>query len=118
MPYQSVRTPIGRRSQRIQIQALQTSDDGMGGQVAITSTGWATIGTAWAKVTALDERTKEAIAARQLTASQAYHLDIPYREDVEPTMRILWPRQTLEIQSVSDDDGRKRRLILLGTEVQ
>ncbi len=119
MPYARVRTPVGARRQRIEIQSLDTTDDGMGGQVAASSVGWRTIGRAWAKVDALDERQREALmAGRELTSLHAYHMDIAYRTGVEPQMRVQWRDQTLEIQTAVDDTGEKKRLILLCSEVQ
>ena len=118
MAYQRPRTPIGKRTQRIHLQSLATTDDGMGGKVAASPLGWRTVAHAWAKVEALDERTKEALLAQQVTARHAYHMDIAYRDGVEPQMRVKWRDKTLEIQTAADDTGRKRRLILMCSEVQ
>lgn len=120
MAYQSPRTPIGRRRQWIEIQAAHTTDDGMGGQAPATGStdGFRTVGRAWASVVPLDERTKEALAAQQITARHAYMVDIRYRTDVEPQMRVRWAGKTLEIHTVVDDESRKRRLQLQCGEVQ
>lgn len=117
MAYQSPRTPIGARRKRLAIQALATSDDGMGGQ-APSATGWRTIGRAWAREIPLDQRTQEAILGSQLTARHASFFDVPYRSGVVPTMRVVCEGQTYEIQTVKDDEGRKRRLLLSCVEVQ
>jgi SPP1 family predicted phage head-tail adaptor len=117
MGYQAPRTRIGDRRKRIAIQALATSDDGMGGQ-APGPNGWRTIGYAWAREIPLDQRTQESLSADQLTARHASFFDIGYRAGVSPTMRVLCDGQTYEIQTAKDDEGRKRRLILACTEVQ
>lgn len=93
---------------------METSDDGMGGQ-AVT---WKTVGHAWAEMTALDERGRESLEAMQIQGKAAYHADIAHRDGIEANMRVLWGSKTLEVQSVQDDTGRRRRLILLCTEAQ
>lgn len=117
MPYQMPRVPIGRRRERVALQAAVTEDDGLGGQTVMR---WVTIGEPWAQVTALDERTKEALAAQAITARHGYHVLIPYRTDVAvtPTLRVIVRDSTMQIHSVTDDEGRRRRLILQVGEVQ
>lgn len=117
MPYQQPRVPIGQRREKVALQQAVTEDDGMGGQTTIR---WRTIGEPWAQVTALDERTKEALAAQSITARHAYHVTIPYRTDivVGPTLRVIVRDSTMQIHTVTDDEGRRRRLILQVGEVQ
>ena len=117
MPYERPRTRIGQRRERIEIQSLATTDDGMGGTVAATSLGWRTIGRASAKVDALDERTREALLGKGLTAQHSYHVDIAYRVGIEPQMRVQWREKTMEIQSIAEDFTMRRK-ILLCSEVQ
>lgn len=118
MPYQRPRTRIGERTERIHIKSLETTDDGMGGQIAANALGWRTIGHAWAKVDGLDERTREALQAQQVTARHAFHFDIDYRTGVLPQMRVEWRNQDYEIHTAAPDSGDKRRLIILASEVQ
>jgi SPP1 family predicted phage head-tail adaptor len=115
MPYQRTPTPIGSRRELVRLQRPSTSDDGMGGQ---GPGAWTDVAQPWANVTPLDDRSREMLAANQITALHAYHVDIRYRTGVRPTMRLLWRDKTLQIQSLADDDQRRRRLILLCTEVQ
>ncbi len=117
MPYQMPRVPIGGRRERVELQEAVIEDDGLGGQ---TITRWRTIGEPWAQVTALDERTKEALSAQSITARHGYHVLIPYRTDVSvnPTRRVIVRDSTMQIHSVTDDEGRRRRLILQVGEVQ
>ena len=114
MPYQQLRIPIGRRREQVAIQRASTSDDGMGGQVQ----SWATVSEPWAQVWALDERTKEALAAQSITARHGYHVAIPFSTAVTPKMRVIVRDTTMEIHSVVDDEGKRRRLVLQVGEVQ
>lgn len=117
MPYQMPRVPIGARREKVELQQAVIEDDGLGGQTLIR---WRTIGEPWASVQALDERTKEALAAQSITARHGYHVTIPYRTDVSvtPSLRIIVRESTMQIHSVTDDEGRRRRLILQVGEVQ
>jgi SPP1 family predicted phage head-tail adaptor len=115
MPYQRPRIPIGARREKVTLQEAQTTSDGMGGQ---TISKWVTIGEPWAQVTALDERDKEALAAQQITAKHAYHVVIPYRDDLTPALRLILRDTTMQIHTVVDDEGLRRRLTLQVGEVQ
>lgn len=87
----------------------------MGGQTVL---GWQAVARPWAKVEALDERTKEALMAGGMTARHAYHVVIPYRADVTATQRLIVRNTTMQIHSAVDDEGRRRRLVLQVGEVQ
>lgn len=117
MPYQMPRIPIGARREKVELQEAYTEDDGLGGQTVIQ---WRTVAEPWAQVQALDERTKEAIAAQGITARHGYHVAMPYRTDisVRPTLRVIVRDSTMQIHSVTDDEGRRRRVILQVGEVQ
>lgn len=120
MPFQQSKASIGSRRVLLELQRLLTSDDGMGGQ-AENANGWQTVRRPWGRVTALDERQRESLQAMQIQGSAAYHVDIPYVAGVEPKLpgswRLRWGTRTLEIHSAVDDEGRKRRLVVLATEV-
>lgn len=115
MPYGQPRIPIGQRREQVQIQRAVQSDDGLGGQ-AITR--WTTVAAPWATVEALDERTKESMYGEAVTARHAYHVVVPYRTDVTPDLRMVVRGVTMQIHSVVDDEGRRRRLIVQVGEVQ
>ena len=115
MPYHEQRVAIGRRRERVALQIAVTTDDGMGG---VTVTKWKTIAEPWAAVEALDERDKEALAAQQITAKHGYHVVIPYRSGVVPSLRVIVRDSTMQIHTVTDDEGRRRRLFLQVGEVQ
>jgi SPP1 family predicted phage head-tail adaptor len=115
MPYQRPRLPIGARREQVTLQEAQTTSDGLGGQ---TATKWVTVGEPWAHVTALDERDKEALSAQQITAKHAFHVVIPYTTTVSPQLRIIVRDTTMQIHTVVDDEGLRRRLTLQVGEVQ
>ena len=115
MPYQRPRVPIGKRREKVTIQQAVSFDDGMGGQ---TITQWKTVAEPWAAVEALDERIKEAVDGRQLTAGLAYHVTLPYRSDLSADLRMIVRDTTMEIQSAVDDNGLRQRLVVYVTEVQ
>ena len=116
MPYQRKRTPIGQRHERLIIQRLTSTDDGIGGQ----SSSWETVVRTWASVVPLDERSKEAVEGGQLTGVHNYHFDIRYRtaEWPQPADRFVWRGRTLEVRTVVDDEALNRRLIVQASEVQ
>jgi SPP1 family predicted phage head-tail adaptor len=115
MPYQQKRVPIGQRRERVELQRAVSADDDRGGQRV---TKWTPIATVWAQVLPLDEREKEALVAQQITAKHAYHIVVPYSTDFTPKERLVWRGQTLQIHTVSDDESRRRRLVLQCGEVQ
>ena len=115
MPYGQRRIPIGKRREKVTIQEAQTSDDGMGGQ---TVSKWRTVAEPWAAVQALDERTKESLMAQSITARHGYHVIIPYRTDLSAKHRIIVRDTTMQIHSITDDEGKRRRLVLQVGEVQ
>lgn len=115
MPYQQPRIPIGQRRERITIRQRATADDGLGGQVAVRP---AIVAEPWALVEALDERTHEAVVAGQLTARHGYLMTIPYRAGIVPRLIVHARGTTMEIHTVADDEGRRRRLVLHVREVQ
>lgn len=115
MPYGQKRVPIGHRRERVTIQVALTSDDGMGGQ---TVRKWKTVGEPYAKIEALDERTREALMGQAMTARHAYHVVMPYRSDLTPAHRVIVRDTTMQIHSITDDKGLRRRLVLQVGEVQ
>lgn len=119
MPFQQRRTQIGKRRHWLEFRKKQSSDDGMGGQVV----SYPRVGNAYGLVTALDERSREGVAALQLQGRAAYHVNINYRQDIAddpvPTdWRVVYGRKVLELHQAVDDTGRRKRLILLTSETQ
>src|SRR5512138_1546086 len=103
MPYQTSRTPIGQRRNKVTLQEAVMADDGMGGQ---SVTKWRTVAEPWASVVPLDERTRESEGGAQLTAQHGYHVDIRYVSGITPQMRVVWGDKTLEVHTVVDDEAR------------
>lgn len=99
----------GRLRERVTIQQRTMASDGMGGQ---TET-WSTLATVWAGVLPRQaNREALVIAANQLQARSGFDVRIRYRDDVSPSMRVSWRGNTLEVESVSDPDQRKREIVL------
>lgn len=116
MPYQSRRTPIGRRNEWVDIQVRTTTADGIGGQTPT----WTTAARTRAKVIPLDGRDQEAIEGGQVTVTQNYHFDMRYRQGAKPSPqgRLIWRGKTLEVRTVVDDEATQRRIIVQAAEVQ
>lgn len=118
MPYGRTRTPIGSRKERIGFQTRLMESDGMGGQSEANAVGWRTRRSAWAAVTALDERTREALrAGGQVTAQAAYHMDIAFTTRLEPQVRVSWKNKVFEVHQAVPDVPNKR-IILTVSEIQ
>jgi head-tail adaptor len=115
VPYQQPRIPIGKRREKVTIRERATVDDGLGGQLAVRPR---TIAEPWAKVEALDERTQEGVAGQQLTARHGYQVTIPYQSGITPRLIMNVRGSTMEIHTVTDDEGLRRRLVLQVREVQ
>lgn len=115
MSYQEVRVPIGRRRERITFKRPVTSDDGLGGQV---TSKYKIVSEPWAKVQALDERTNESMEGGQLTARHGYLVTIPYQSGITPRLIANIRGTTMEVHTVTDDEGLRRRLVVQLREVQ
>lgn len=107
---------IGSLRDRVQIQSLTNTTDEGGGNVQ----SWTTFATVWANVLAIIRRlsTSEPVEWQQVTSQLHYQVEMRYREDVKPQMRLLWGDHTLRIDSVRDPDGMRRRLMLMCLEVE
>jgi SPP1 family predicted phage head-tail adaptor len=73
---------------------------------------WTTFVTGWADVEPIWLGAKEATAAQQTQADQAYLVLMRYRAGVKPKMRLLFGSHTLDIQAAMDPDGRHHKLVL------
>ncbi len=54
----------------------------------------------------------------QITALQSYRVVLRYRTDLTTKERLVWRGKTLQIHTVTDDEGLRRRLVLQVREVQ
>ena len=102
-------TDIGRMDQRITLQRLVQTDDGMGG----TTTAWANYSAnpcVWANVKAKAGR--EATEDGRMNASFVVLFTIYNRRDVDPRDRIVWQGVTYNICGIRDEGGRSLRLVI------
>lgn len=79
-----------------------------------------TLATVWAAVRP-GQAGSETVRAGAVGASIGYEVEIQYRADVEPKMRLSWTpyggsAKSLEIHGVNRKDGANRRLILTCSE--
>lgn len=99
----------GALNRRITIQRKTDVPDGSGGY----DRAWADLTTVWAKATPVAG--KEALVAGTLRSSQPWRVEIRWLDvkvDERITASWLPSGKHLEIQSVSDPDGRRESLVL------
>lgn len=113
-------TDLGVLRERIVIQQPNTTTDDQGATVLDATTPWATLATVWAAVRRLSVR--EQLQAEAIGSHLAYEVEIRYRGDVTPTMRVSWTpydgiAKTLEIAGVLPKRGFPDRLLLACAEV-
>ena len=102
----------GRLSHRVVIQQKTTTTDSQLGRSVV----WGTLATVWAAVEALAGN--EQLQARAVGSQVAYRVEIAYRADVTPSMRLSWTpytsttAKTLEILAVRPKAGESYRLLL------
>jgi SPP1 family predicted phage head-tail adaptor len=107
----------GSMDKRVTIQSKTDATDTQGGR----STTWATLATVWAAITPL--RAAEVLAATAIGSQSDYAIDLHYRADVTPQMRVTWrpygasSARTFEIHGVQANPGMPQRLRLLCGEV-
>ena len=81
------------------------------------SKSWSTLDTVWAAVRPR-EQSGESVRAGAIGASLGFQVEIQYRADVTPKMRVQWTpyrasaARVLQIQSVTPKRGRHERLLL------
>lgn len=105
---------LGALRERVTLQQATTATDTQGGR---TQT-WSTLATVWANVSAWPTQPDETIRAGAVNSTLHYRVEMQYRADVAPAMRVSWtPYQsttarTLEIMGVAPKDGFRVRLLL------
>lgn len=110
-------TDLGVLRERIVIQQPVTSTDDQG---ATVTTSWSTLATVWAAVRRISMR--EQLQAEAIGSHLAYEVEIRYRGDVTPKMRVAWTpydgsAKTLEIAGVLPKRGFPDRVLLNCAEV-
>lgn len=106
-----MKAPTGQLRERVVLTQMVQSTDSQGGH-PMTPT---TLATVWARVTPASSR--EQLAAQAVSSSVDYTVEIQYRTDVTPTMRVLWTpylgtQKSLQINNVTASAGRPDRLDL------
>jgi SPP1 family predicted phage head-tail adaptor len=102
---------VGQLRDRVVIQSKTPSSDTQGGRAV----SWGTLATVWARVQALTAA--EQMAAQAVSSRVRYEVEIQYRTDVTPAMRLSWTpylgsAKTVEILGVRVKDGKPERLVL------
>ena len=112
------KTPLGALREVVTIQHQVEQPDGQGG----ASIAWATFATAAANVSAQLWSGRENRQAGALSSRVNHLVEIVYRADITPAMRLVWTpylgaAKTLEIAAVYQKDGQPDRLLLECSEI-
>lgn len=110
---------LGELRDRVTILSAGESTNSHGATVLNWSSP-TTIATVWANVNGAGGA--EELETGKVTAVVTYEVEIRYRADVTPKMRLSWTpfrgsARTLEIHAVLPKDGRRERLVLRCGEV-
>lgn len=95
---------------RVVFQTQSTTRDTFGAEVQT----WNTYATVWGSVQ--DIRGSKMLAAEQYEAQVTTMVIIRWRSDITPAMRIVADGRTFEIETIRDEEGRHRELVLLCLE--
>lgn len=101
----------GELRHRVTLQSVTVARDAVGG----TTETWTDQATVWAAIEPL--RGREYWDAAQVAAEATYRVRMRYRAGVSPEMRLTYQGRTLEIESVTSPDERRRELELICREV-
>lgn len=111
-------TPLGALRDVITIQSQVETPDSQGG----ASIAWQTFATCAANISAQLWSGRENRQAGALSSRANHLVEIVYRADITPAMRVVWTpylgsAKTLEIAAVYPKDGQPDRLLLECTEI-
>lgn len=106
----------GALRERVTVQAKTETEDTQGGRAWV----WSTLATVWAAVTPM--RANEVLAAQSIGSQATYSVEMQYRADITPSMRVVWTpfrgtAKTLEIAGIQTVGGRPVRMVLACGEV-
>lgn len=73
---------------------------------------WATLDTIWGNVRPASGRESYANAGEQQLAVITHRVEIRYRADLTPKMRLKWGTRYLDIEQVGDPSGKRASLLL------
>lgn len=105
---------LGTLQDRVTIQSQSVTTDSHGGQIVT----WGDLATVWARVSPWETQQDETVRLEKVTATNRYRIELRYRGDVTPTMRLLWTpylgsQKTLNIYGVVPAAREGRRLLRL-----
>jgi SPP1 family predicted phage head-tail adaptor len=103
----------GRIRHRVTIQQQSVSQNAYNEEVVT----WVTLASVWAELAPARGQERLIALADQVQSSMIQNVRIRYRSDVTPKMRISYGSRILDIETVEDPDGRRRRLLLMCREV-
>lgn len=95
------------RNHRVTIQQKTATRNSIGEEVVT----WVTLAEVWASVSPL--RGREFFASAQMTATVDTRIEIAYRTDVVPEMRVLHRDVPYDVRSVIDPNTRHEKLELM-----
>jgi SPP1 family predicted phage head-tail adaptor len=107
--------PLGTLRERVTIQQPVETPDTQGGRV----TTWTTLATVWAAIRPWRRAGGEYLQAQSVIAKMDYEVEIGYRPDVTPKMRLQWTpyRGTVKTLQIVEATLTRERVILQVTEV-
>lgn len=97
----------GELRHRVTIQQATTTRDGFGAEVE----AWSTLATVWAKIETVSGA--ETIGPEQVaTATLTHQVTVRSRDDLKPTMQVIWNARTFTIRAVVADNANKQIMLL------
>jgi len=97
---------IGKRRQRVRLQAASRAADGAGGSRLV----WADVAILWAEIIALKSR--ETLIGERHEARQSWRVVTRWRAGVTSDHRLIWGPRVLAIHGAVDPDGQRRWLAI------
>lgn len=103
---------IGPLRHRVTIQRNTPAQNSFGEPVA----SWSALATIWANVLPSSGRENFIASGEQELATITHRVQMRYRNDLTPKMRIVWDGRNLDIESVQDPSGKREYLMVLCRE--
>lgn len=103
---------IGPLRHRVNIQQPIATQNDFGEEI-IT---WSTLASVWANVLPASGRESYVSAGEQQLAVITHRVQLRYRTDLGPKMRVVWEDRYLDIESVQDPTGKRGFLMVMCRE--
>lgn len=100
------RVRAGARDQLVSLQRIERAPDGGGGWTE----EWVELGKAWASIRPLTGR--ERVSGEQQEMHIGYEISVPYREDLDAGMAVLWKGRRLGVVWIADAGARAGTITL------